>query len=214
MRSRAPLALAFVSSLLSTPALATVMLPLSIEDMSKEALAVVRARVLDQHADWDAKHQRIYTHTRVAVLDTIHARASMGPELVIRTLGGEVGETGMKVAGTPSFALDEEVVVFLRVDPEIASELQVIGMAQGKLHVRRTAKGQAMVVPSLEGLAFVRPDSTGVLKASEAKPSETETPLESFVERVKRSVASLDAAVSPPIAPPVPSVPAKPAVTR
>ncbi|MBI4820563.1 MAG: hypothetical protein HY791_30125 [Deltaproteobacteria bacterium] len=206
---RARIALALASVAVPVVAGATVMLPLSIEDMSKEALAVVRARVLQREADWDARHSRIYTHTRLEVLDTIHARASLPKELLVRTLGGEVGEVGMKVAGTPIFADGEEVVVFLRADPEVATEYQVIGMAQGKLHVRRTAKGLAMVVPSLEGLAFVRPDQNGTLKATEEGPSDAEMALGVFEGRVKKAVESAPS----PTAPALPALPAPPSIT-
>lgn len=153
-----------MAALIPSAALATIILPQTIEEMARESVAVLRGRVVDKTAAWDAEHRRIYTTTTLEVRDSIHATRALPRQLKVRTLGGEVGETGMKVAGTPQFLIGEDVLVFLRPDPIVADAFQVIGMAQGKFQIREEAKGQVVAVPSLEGLAFARPGDDGVLR--------------------------------------------------
>lgn len=140
---------------------ATVIVPLSVEEMSREAAAVVRGKVVSRQGAWDEEQRRIYTYTEVQVSETLHAKGSVPPTLVIRTLGGEVGNIGMKVSGTPQMTPGEEVLLFLRIDALDASQFQVIGMAQGKYRIERSASGELLAVPSVEGLAFARPDAKG-----------------------------------------------------
>src|SRR5438105_2388677 len=93
---------------------ATVIVPRTIEEMAQDSAYVVRGRVLSTSAAWDEKHERIFTNTEIEVLDQIHGASDSPRRITVRTLGGEVGKIGMKVAGTERFTVNEEVVVFLR----------------------------------------------------------------------------------------------------
>lgn len=154
-------------SLASVEANATIVVPMTIEEMSAEAACVARGRVVNQQAAWDEAHRRIYTYTEIQVLERIHTKGTVPDTVVVRTLGGEVGEIGMKVSGTPRFEVGEEVVVFLRPDPVDAHQFQVVGMSQGKFAVERSEKGAIYAVPSVEGLAFARPSTEGKLMVDE-----------------------------------------------
>ena len=169
---------------LAPAARATIMLPLSLEDLTRQSAAVVRARVVDQSAAWDEGHQRIYTRTTLQPIDPIHQTAKLPGQLVVRSLGGEVGEVGMQVAGTPSFTLGEEVLVFLRADPGAPALFQVVGMAQGKYHIEHEAKGRVIAVPSVEGLAFAKPGADGVIRVDPSVPDPTRIPLEELRRRI------------------------------
>jgi hypothetical protein len=178
-----------LSAGLASSAHATVMLPLSIEDLAVKSSAVVRGRVLSSEAAWDPQKQRIYTNTVVEVLDPIHAKSELPRQITIRTLGGEVGKIGMKVSGTEKFTLNEEIVVFVRPDPVVATAFQVIGMSQGKYHIEREATGGAVAIPSVEGLAFVRPEGpSGTLKVDPSTPPPSRIPLVQLRERILAAV--------------------------
>jgi hypothetical protein len=159
---------AFAFVLAPALAVATVMVPLTIEDMTAQSACIVRGKVLESRASWDKAHQRIYTFTEIEVLDTLHSASAVPQKIVVKTLGGEVGEIGMRVSGTEKFEAQEEVVIFLRKDPVEAANFQTIGMSQGKLRVERDAKGKIELIPSHEGLAFARPDETGSMKINDA----------------------------------------------
>ncbi|MCK6548220.1 hypothetical protein L6R52_20390 [Myxococcota bacterium] len=184
-----PLVAALALSAASATAHATVMIPLSIEDLAVKSAAVVRARVLSSEAAWDTQKQRIYTTTTLEVLDPIHAKSELPRQITIRTLGGEVGKIGMKVSGTEKFTLNEEVVVFVRRDPVVTTAFQVIGMSQGKYHVEREASGGVVAIPSVEGLAFVRPQgASGTLMVDPSTPPPSRIPLAQLRERVLAAV--------------------------
>jgi hypothetical protein len=160
------------------------MVPLSVEDMTKQADAVVRGKVLRQQAAWDDKHQRIYTTTDLEVLEPIHNPAQVPHTIQVRSLGGEVDGIGMAVAGTTQFAVGEEVVLFLRKDPQVGSAFQVIGMNQGKFHIERESKGRVIAVPTLEGIALARPGVDGVIRPEEQSSAPPRIPLDDLRQKV------------------------------
>ncbi|MCB1282514.1 MAG: hypothetical protein KDB18_13410 [Salinibacterium sp.] len=137
---------AVVASTLATPlvASATIVVPRTLEEMATHATAVVRAKVVARQSAWDADHRRIHTYTELALLETVAGESAKGP-LVVRTMGGEVGDIGMRVAGVARFEVGEEVVLFLRVDPLDRSHFQVVGMSQGKYVVDRSGAAPVLV---------------------------------------------------------------------
>lgn len=193
-----------VALLAPAAALATIMVPTTIEEMSTEAVLVVTGRVLAQEAAWDQAHRKIFTFTEIQVLERI-AGTSDPKSLVVRTMGGEVGDIGMKVSGTPKFSPDEEVLLFLRDDPVEAGTFQVIGMSQGKFRLVRQPDGKTQVVPSVEGLAFVRRDGTGTYKVDESITPEGALDLGAVKARVLAARAA-----APTQGPTLPTTPAKP----
>ncbi len=56
---------------------------------------------------------RVYTYTTLLADRKLSGPSSMPDELVLRELGGRVGDTAMVVYGTPRFSMGERVVVFL-----------------------------------------------------------------------------------------------------
>ena len=160
---------------------ATIIVPMSIEEMVVEAAAIVQGKVLARQSAWDAQHRRIYTFTEIQVVDRMFGQ--MPERIVVRTLGGAVGEVGMRVSGTPEFADGEDVVLFLRADPLERQHFQVIGMSQGKYRLQPGANGQLFAVPSTAGLAFVRPNN-GTLKVDEAMQHPQALSLDALRQRV------------------------------
>ncbi len=200
---RAPsLAVAAFVALAAADAHATIVVPMTIEQMAAEATCVARGRVVNSQAAWDDTHRRIYTYTEIQILERVRTKGSIPDSVVVRTLGGEVGTIGMKVSGTPQFTLAEEVVVFLRPDPVDATEFQVIGMSQGKFHVERAEKGAAFAVPSVEGLAFAKPGDGGGMKIDPTNVDAARIPLSTLRARVQGAGGAT----------PVPQEPAQPKV--
>lgn len=205
---------ALVASVLAAPlvASATIVLPRTVEEMATGASTVVRAKVVARQSAWDADHRRIHTYTELAVLETVTGEAPKGA-LVVRTMGGAVGDIGMRVAGVAKFEVGEEVVVFLRVDPLDASHFQVIGMSQGKYTVDRSG-GAPVAVASVEGLAFARRTAEGKLSVDgHTSDLAGRVPLVDLVARVRAAKAGRGATPVAPSAPAGPSTPSTPATT-
>ncbi|HEY3354132.1 MAG TPA: hypothetical protein VGQ83_12840 [Polyangia bacterium] len=145
--------------LAAVPASASVIVQLDVPTLAARADGIVRGRVVDQRARWDAQHTRIFTDVRVAVDQVYKGPGAPGDVIVVTRLGGSVDGVGMKVAGEAAFVLGEEALVFLRRQAAGGRLYHtVLGMAQGKLTVVRGPRG-AQVVQSaaLAGLRLVAP---------------------------------------------------------
>lgn len=139
---------ASVSLACAVPAFASVILPMTLDELIDRADAIVHGKVVAQDSAWEGG--RIVTRSRVKLEGAL--KGAPGSQVVLRTQGGVVDGIGQKVYGEPSFAVGEEVVVFGR---HIGAELRPVGMAQGKFRVVLDA-GVTRAVQDLAGLAFAR----------------------------------------------------------
>jgi hypothetical protein len=128
------------------PAMASVAVPVSVEDLARGSDAVVRGRVERVTARWTEDGKSIFTYVDVRPSNVW--RGSTPTLVTVAVPGGVVGDFGQRVGGAPTFSEGEEVVLFLSKLGE--SEFQVRGMAQGKFAV---VKDEAR--PNLSSLAFV-----------------------------------------------------------
>ena len=80
--------------------------------------------------------RRIVTDTRVRVEDVVAKGAPSDGELVVRTLGGTVGERAALVFGEAALFLNQTSVLFMLQD---AGVCRVTGMAQGHYPLRADA---------------------------------------------------------------------------
>jgi hypothetical protein len=80
---------------------------------------------------WESVGQsrRIVTYVRVEVTQPIDGRPPPDPSLLLRTLGGRVGDIGQLVHGEARFELGAPSVVF--VTPDVDGVLGITAMAQG-----------------------------------------------------------------------------------
>ena len=122
---------------------ATVMVPIPLEDMVRDAAVIVHARVIRSGSrlslDGDATP---HTVTQLQVIEWLAGDAS-STQITIDELGGTFGDRGMTITGTPTFRAGEEVVLFLRSTPD---GLRTLGMVQGQFVVQRGVPGTADVV--------------------------------------------------------------------
>jgi hypothetical protein len=137
----------------AVPAFATTMEAMSVEQLTSASQAVVRGTVVRQLSRWNVDKTRILTETEIQVTEVLTPGVKVPSTILTIQPGGEVGDVGQKVAGTPTFSLSEDVVIFL--EPR-GTQFVVAGMAQGKYSV--DAQSQ-MAVPQLEGLELL--DKTG-----------------------------------------------------
>ena len=185
MRTRWTRALALACTLAALPAVATVVLAQSIEEMSRAVPVVVRAQVGQVQSSWDAEHTRISTYTELKVLEPL--KGSPGASVLVKQPGGEVGEKGQHVAGAARFAPGEEVVLFLEPAPDEAQVFVVNAMAAGKVALEKTKVGEVRAVRRLDGIAFY--DLKGAQKiVRPVGDFEDLGPAADFLQRVRRAV--------------------------
>lgn len=136
MRATKWLALALLS-------LGSLVLPRSAQASLVEALDlaalvdrsddVVLVRVISSHSHFDDRG-RIVTDVTMQVEQAEKGTYAPGSAVVVRHLGGQVGDLGMRVEGEPTYEVGETVLLFAR---HIASlnVLQPVGMSQGAMRV-------------------------------------------------------------------------------
>jgi dual-action HEIGH metallo-peptidase len=113
---RPPVLPLYVLALLALPAIArpATYLPLSDEELALRAPVIVRARVSGQEtriAGTDGQ-EVVLTETRLEALEVLKGRMP-SETFSVEFPGGEAGELSYRVPGTPSFAVDGEVILFL-----------------------------------------------------------------------------------------------------
>jgi hypothetical protein len=107
----------------------------TLQELSAASQTALLGTALEANSRWDTVggRKRIVTTTRVRVDETV-AGAPPGAEILVRTLGGQVGDIGQIVHGEAFLLLGEAAVLFLA--DLGGGESVVTGMAQGHYPVR------------------------------------------------------------------------------
>ncbi len=137
---------------------ATDVIPKDLRELSREAEAIVRARVIETRAAWNADRTLIWTANLVRIEETW--KGSVTGFLSVVEPGGAVGDSGMVVAGAPRYQPGEDVVLFLRRD--VLGQWRTHGWHQGRFTVGRDSAGRAVAVPPCRAVIaayFPEPDS-------------------------------------------------------
>src|SRR6185295_6175432 len=135
------LSLCFAGALAVT-ARATVLVPADVGELSRDAVAIVRGRVVAQTTRWTDDHRSIDTLVTLEV--ERYLKGNFGPTLEFRVPGGELGRFRSVVVGAPEFAVDEHVVIFLGArGPSVP---HIVGFSQGVFRVGPSADQAGLVV--------------------------------------------------------------------
>jgi hypothetical protein len=177
-----PILLALLSS---TPADGSVVQGLELEELTAEADRIVLGRVLFSES-FLRRDGQIWTWHRIEVEREIRGNAPDEDEVIVETMGGQIGEIGMRVEGEASFQVGERVLVFVHGGGPYAA-FRTVGMAQGVMRVRRE-RGVDTVRQSREGLMLVRRDAEGGLKRNFGALPEPER-LDAFLSRLRQITA-------------------------
>ena len=86
--------------------------PVTTKELVERAQKIVAGEVVEQRSAWDELGREIYTFTTVRVQRIIKSERA-DSILIIRQLGGKVGNIESHVAGAPSFVPGERVLLML-----------------------------------------------------------------------------------------------------
>src|SRR4051812_8776884 len=94
---------------LPMPARAGIARAVKLEELIARSAFVVQSTALDGYSVWEnlGGQKRIVTYSRMRVDDHVAGAVPKDPELMIRTLGGRVGEIGQIVHGEAMLKLEE-----------------------------------------------------------------------------------------------------------
>ncbi len=149
-------------AVLAVPLGAVIMRALSLGELVEGSSRIVVATVVSNESRWDDERARIYTYTTIRVEEHLKGSGAAGDTLVIRTLGGAVGEIGLHIEGAPVFRPQDREVLFLSPIGG-RPELNVTGWNQGRFGFRTDPRtGQELVGRSLTGVLLAEPPAEGV----------------------------------------------------
>src|SRR6185295_19617961 len=130
---------------LAATASATVLVPADVGELARDAVAIVRGRVVALNARWTDDHRSIDT---IVTLDVErYLKGSFGPTLQFRVPGGELGRFRSIVVGAPELRTDERVIVFLGANGPMVPF--VLGFNQGLYRVVAANGGYLVTPPAM-----------------------------------------------------------------
>ncbi len=171
--------------LFSAPADGSVVQGLELEELTAEADRIVLGRVLFSES-FLRRDGQIWTWHRIEVEREIRGNAPDQREVIVETMGGQIGDIGMRVEGEASFQVGERVLAFVHGGGPYAA-FRTVGMGQGVMRVRRE-KGVDTVRQSREGLLLVRQDAEGRLKRNFGALPKPER-LDAFLSKLRQIAA-------------------------
>jgi hypothetical protein len=161
---------------LATPARGTVLIPADLGELSHDAHAIVRGRIVAVEARWSDDHHSIETIVTVQV--ERYLKGAWGPTVQFRVPGGELGRFRSIFVGAPEFAVDERIVVFLGTRGPTMPYL--IGFGQGVYRVARTADQSWVVTPPP-----LYPSATATTRVVRGDTARRPVALSDFEDRVR-----------------------------
>lgn len=137
---------------------ATTVIPMTDAEMVRDAGIILSGTVIGVSSEWTADHGQIHTLITVSI-DTFLKRSLPEKTIVLRMLGGAVGDTTLLIPDSPSFAAGQEVILLLR--PNYSSLFPIVGFNQGKFTVDLDpATGQKIIeerqVPAADFISTIR----------------------------------------------------------
>jgi len=161
---RAQIALAVLTlALAASPSLdATVVVPSDLGQLSRNAVAIARGRVVRVDGRWTDDRKTIETIVTLEVGG--YLKGGLGTTLQFRVPGGQLGRFRSIVVGAPDFAVNDEVVVFLGTRGPMVP--YILGLNQGVYRVVSASNGSGWMVtppvtlPSAVDATIVRGDAS------------------------------------------------------
>lgn len=193
------LALGLVCAVPPAPAHATIVVHLTLAELTEQASVIAVATVTNAQSRWNDEGNLIVTDVSLRVEEAL-AGCTEGETLVLETAGGRVDRFAQVVGGVPSFEVGERVVVFLDRPASDSGALRLVGLGQGKYTLATTAASPEveLALPAVEGLTFARVTVTAepsapegvrrVVEALDVPVDFTPVPAQDFVAQVRALV--------------------------
>jgi hypothetical protein len=140
--------------LIEKPAHASVARALRLEELTQRSRHVLVGEPLDAYSAWTriGARKHIVTYTRIRTHEVLAGRDPQDSEVLVRTLGGRVGELGELVHGEALLQLGERSVLFVMPSRDT---LTVTGMAQGHYPLFKDVRGAERLLRSREARELV-----------------------------------------------------------
>ena len=148
---------------------------ISLERMTNESHTIVYGTVLSSYSQWEGGN--IYTYSTIRVRESL--KGNNGSTVLVKQLGGTVGEVGQEVSGSPKLHRNEDVVLFL---VQWNNQLWIHSIVLGKFTV--TSEDNTLVAYNdLNNIGLVDPVTHEAITQSNLKSNHI--PLRNFLSEVR-----------------------------
>ena len=176
---RAFLIFALLSLANASPSRATSLLRFDLEDLTANAAQIFVGTCTASSTE--LVDGRVYTRIHFDVSQSL--KGDLPDQVAVYLPGGEHQGTRVQIVGMPTFAPEEEIVLFLTAQNQ-RGHAWPVGLAQGKFHIeRRGAAQKARVLQNLDGLSFYAP--TGTAKSTDKQADLGDMALEEFLAQIR-----------------------------
>ncbi len=182
--------LAAVAVLLSLAAGPTgaLMVEIGLPDLAARSERIVMGTVTARECSWDEDGRMIVTRATLSISSVLKGQGKAKDSIVVRYLGGEVGEVGLRVSDQPDLREGSRALLFLR-GLKGRDEFTPVGLAQGQHNITvDKASGREMVEPQACDVRRL-PGKPAAGKAPNAL-YRVKRPLEELVRDIRRIVAA------------------------
>ena len=173
--------------LVASASWATLVPRMSFEEVVARSQSIVQGTVQRTWSEWDDSKTSIWTHYEIEV--SVCLKGEESKTIVVSEPGGTVDGKTMRIAGTPKYAVGEEVMLFATPTP--IGYVRTCGWGQGKFEVSASGASPSgkSVRSSLAGVQLVEGKGPGLARAQTPLRSLQGMDLAQFKERVRRMVA-------------------------
>ncbi len=140
---------------------------------------IVYGKVISVTSDWDSSSSMVWTYVEVhadrVLKGDLHERT-----IVLKQLGGTVGEKSVRVIGQPGFAAGERVLLYLNTG------------ADGSMHSAHNFMGKFSVIDDPGGAEFVQrsvdPNEVDILDRTSAGEVTNRAPFGTYLKKIRRTL--------------------------
>ena len=129
------------------------------ENLTKNADQIFTGQVLSKKSYWTKDKKRIYTLYKISVTKKFKGKI-VNTIQVIKQWGGQVDKYKYHIAGIATFKTNEETFSFFTPANSQGFRLTV-GLAQGKLEIKRNREGRRYLLRNTVGLHFRQKNKVG-----------------------------------------------------
>lgn len=175
-------ALGALGALFSKQVQASVSRAVPLEALTERSQHVVLGESLDSYSVWErvGGRKHIVTYTRVRAHELLAGADPKADELLVRTLGGTVGELGELVHGEAVLRIGKRSVVFVMPSRDA---LAVTAMAQGHYPLLRDKAGAERLLRSPHAAELVDEAGSAVKRLPGLQVAEARSLLQQVVRK-------------------------------
>jgi hypothetical protein len=161
------------------PAKATTVVMLTDNELIVHSRLIVTGRVVSVTSAWDDSASMAWTYVEI-LTDNVLKGEIAERTIVLKQLGGAVGESGVRVFGQPEFRVGERALLYLNTGTD--GSLHSAHAFMGKFSIRQDPTGQEFVERTMRAndVSFI--DRVNIDEVTNVAP------LNSYVHKVRRTL--------------------------